>query len=272
MVDGAGSASPPRFAAAGEFLRGLAPEDLGNLLASAADVAFVVDGDGVILDAASSDTDWAGDAVQNWLGRRLIDTVTDETRSKVEDLLRDSSSRSLRWRQVNHPASRGDVPVRYRAIQFGEHGRILVVGRDLRSMATLQQRLVESQQEMEREYNRIRNAEKRYRLLFQLASEAVLILDSNTARVLEANPAASQLFGAEPRRLVGRDFEDLFADGSRQATRSFLAATRIAPRVRQGSCRTRLRQQRRPDDGFNVPTGWRAVPGRCRFANERGVR
>ena len=60
MVDGAGSASPPRFAAAGEFLRGLDPEDLGSLLASAADVAFVVDGDGVILDAAFSDADLAG--------------------------------------------------------------------------------------------------------------------------------------------------------------------------------------------------------------------
>ena len=232
MVDGAGSASPPRFAAAGEFLRGLDPEDLGSLLASTADVAFVVNGDGVILDAAFSDADLAGSAARDWIGRRLIDTVTDESRAKVDDLLRNSSQRtSSRWRQVNHPANRADIPIRYRAIRFGEQGHILIIGRDLRPMAALQQRLVEAQQEMEREYTRIRNAEKRYRLLFQLASESVLLLDSNTARVIEANPAAAQLFGAEPRKLVGRDFEDLFAEASRQATRSFLAATRIAPRV-----------------------------------------
>ena len=232
MVDGAGSASPARFAAAGELLRGLGPEDLGSLLASTADIALVVDGEGVVLDAAFSDADLAGLAGGHWVGRPLIDTVTDESRPKVEDLLRDSSQRgSSRWRQVNHPAGRADVPVRYRAIRYGEHGRILVVGRDLRPLAAIQQRLVEAQQEMEREYTRIRNAEKRYRLLFQLASEAVVILDSNSARIIEANPSAALLFGVEPRKLIGRDFEDLFAESSRQATRSFLAATRIAPRV-----------------------------------------
>ena len=98
-------------------------------------------------------------------------------------------------------------------------------------MATLQQRLVESQQEMEREYTRIRNAEKRYRLLFQLAAEAVLILNSGAARIIDVNPAAAHLLGAEPRRLIGKEFEDLLADSSRQAIRSFLAATRVAPRV-----------------------------------------
>ena len=123
------------------------------------------------------------------------------------------------------------MPIRYRAVRFGDDGRILVVGRDLRPMATLQQRLVESQQEMEREYTRIRNAEKRYRLLFQLAAEAVLILDSGAARIIDVNPAAAHLLGAEPRRLIGREFEDLFAESSRQAIRSFLAATRVAPRV-----------------------------------------
>ena len=106
-----------------------------------------------------------------------------------------------------------------------------MIGRDLRPMAALQQRVVESQQDMEREYTRIRNAEKRYRLLFQLASEAVLILDSSTARITEANPAAALLLGAEPKKLIGRDFEDLFAEASRPTMRSFLAATRIAPRV-----------------------------------------
>jgi transcriptional regulator PpsR len=221
-----------RFSASGELLRGLDPEDVGALLATAADVALVVDDAGLILDAAFSDPDLAKQVAPDWIGRPLIDTVTDETRAKIEELLRDSGRRaSNRWRQVNHPSQDADVPIRYRAVRFGDEGRILVVGRDLRPMATLQQRLVESQQEMEREYTRIRNAEKRYRLLFQLAAEAVLILDSGAARIIDVNPAASHLLGAEPRKLIGREFEDLFAETSRQAIRSFLAATRVAPRV-----------------------------------------
>ncbi len=48
---------------------------------------------------------------------------------------------------------------------------------------------------MERDYSRLRHVETRYRLLFQVTSEAVLVVDAATHKVLEANPAAAQLFG-----------------------------------------------------------------------------
>ena len=98
-------------------------------------------------------------------------------------------------------------------------------------MAVLQQRLAETQQEMEREYIRIRNAEKRYRLLFQLSSEAVLIVDSNTSKIIEANPAALTFLGVDPKKLLGQAFESLVSESSRQVSQSFLSATRVAPRV-----------------------------------------
>ncbi len=232
MIEAAPPALLSRFSAPVEALRGIDAETASELITSVADVALVIDSGGVILDAAFSEADLAKEAYQDWVGRRWIDIVTVESRTKIEELLRDAAQRpSARWRQVNHPASQGaDIPIRYRAIRFGVDRRILAVGRDLRPLAALQQRLAEAQQAMEREYTRIRNAEKRYRMLFQLASEAVLIVDSN-GRVTEANPAAATLIGMEPKRLVGQQFEELFAEPSRQAVRSFLAATRVAPRV-----------------------------------------
>ena len=59
----------------------------------------------------------------------------------------------------------------------------MVAGRDLRPMAAMQQRLVDAQQSMEREYERVRHAESRYRLLFQVTLEAVLVLDAGNGRV-----------------------------------------------------------------------------------------
>ena len=108
---------------------------------------------------------------------------------------------------------------------------MVAVGRDLRAMAALQQRLIEAQQAMEREYARIRDAEKRYRLLFQLAAEAVLIVDAGNQRVVEANPAAAALIGKEAKRLIGHAFGELFDENSQQAARSFVAAVRVAPRI-----------------------------------------
>ena len=63
----------------------------------------------------------------------------------------------------------------------------------------MQQRLVSAQLSMERDYWRLRHVETRYRLLFQVASEAVLILDATSEKLEEANPAAYALLGDKAR-------------------------------------------------------------------------
>jgi transcriptional regulator PpsR len=234
LIDEAGPSPPKaRFAAAKEQLAALDAETAGALVSAAADVSLIVDAAGVILDVAFADPELGKTIHRDWVGRRWVDTVTSETRPKIEDLLRDANSRQpTRWRQVNHPAPDGpDAPVRYCAMRFGPDRRIVAVGRDLRALAALQQRLAEAQQGMEREYARIRNAEKRYRLLFQLSAEAVVVVDAASQRVVEINPAATALFGSEARRAPGAHFVELFDPGSRQAIHSLIAAARVAPRI-----------------------------------------
>ena len=84
--------------------------------------------------------------------------------------------------------------------------RLVALGRDLRDTVALQRRLIDAQQTMERDYWRFRQAETRYRNLFQSSTEAVLIVDGVTLRVLEANPASLALLetaGAKSPRIVG---------------------------------------------------------------------
>ena len=227
------SAPLTRFNAPVESLGSIDPETAAALIVSSSDVALVMDSDGVIRDVAFGNEELAREAYRNWIGRRWTDTVTVESKPKIEEMI--SESRNLkvsRWRQVNHPAAQGpDVPIRYSAVRYSKDRRIVAVGRDLRAMASLQQRLAEAQQAMEREYTRIRDSEKRYRLLFQLAAEAVVIVDAGNQRIIEANPAAAALLGKDARKLVGAGFSDLFDGASRQAAQSFMAALRVAPRV-----------------------------------------
>jgi transcriptional regulator PpsR len=225
--------TPTAFSAPDEALRGINAETAGLLIAMAADVALVIDETGVILDVAFGEPGLAHAFGQDWIGRRWLDVVTADGRPKIEELVREAARRSpTRWRQVSHPAGEdGDIPIRYSAMRFGAAGRVLAAGRDLRPLAALQRRLSEAQQGIEREYTRIRNAEKRYRLLFHLAAEAVLIVDSDSERIMEANPAAATLLGVDLKRLQRQGFSELFAEQSRQAARSFLAAARVAQRV-----------------------------------------
>jgi transcriptional regulator PpsR len=177
------------------------------ILTAASDVALVIDGDGIIRDLHLG-TEPPLEEARDWLGREWIETVTVESRRKVEQMLREArEDSSSRRRQVNHAFSSGlELPVQYTAVRMGTGGGVVAVGRDLRGVAALQQRLVQAQQAMERDYWRLRHVETRYRLLFQLSGEAVLLVDGATRKVVDANPAAARALGAAPKQVVGRAF------------------------------------------------------------------
>ena len=195
------------FEAPVRTLGDLGAEVAGRLIAAAADVTMIIDDAGVIRDLAFGSEDLLREGYYDWLGKPWADTVTIESRPKVEAMLKDSRGSAVpRWRHINHPSAEGaDLPLSYAAValppapQGAAIGRSVVFGRDLRANAALQQRLVSAQQAMERDYWRLRHMETRYRSLFQVASEAVLVVDGSNAKLEEANPAAVSLFGVEAR-------------------------------------------------------------------------
>jgi transcriptional regulator PpsR len=210
-----------------------------RLVGASGDIALVMDEGGTILDVLTPGLDLPPRETRQWRGRPWVQTVTSESRQKVEALLHDAQSEAdaaiARWRQVNHPVGGGDdLPVLYAAVRIapeaGARGRsaarIVAIGRDLRAMVALQRRLVEAQQAMERDYWRFREAETRYRHLFETSAEAVLIIDGTTQRVLEANPAARALCDAARARVVGAPVATLFDPAHAGEVQDLLAAAR----------------------------------------------
>lgn len=223
-----------QFKAPRKSLGDIDAEATATLIAAAADIALVIDREGIIRDVAFGSNDLALEGYSEWLGQSWLDTVTIESRSKIDMLLREAGKQAIsKPRQLNHPSTRGtaDVPVLYSVVQIGQEGRVVALGRDLRKMAALQQRLLDAQQSIEREYQRLRQAETRYRLLFHMASEAVLILDADSQKVMEANPAAGKLMGAAARQLIGRIFPEGLDKGSAQQVQAMLNTVRAAGRA-----------------------------------------
>jgi transcriptional regulator PpsR len=224
-------------------LGALSATTTGTLLSMATDISLVVDANGVIRDVASSTEDLAKESFDEWLGQLWIDTVTLDSRPKVEMLLREagSSSGQANRRHVNQVLSGGrELPLLFSAlrVESGDDARppdrAIACGRDLRATAALQQRLVEAQQAMERDYWKFRHAETRYRHLFQVASEAVLVVDSATQKILEANPAATQLLGGHGTPdLVGQSFPFGVDTASAEALNNLIAGVRATGRSDQ---------------------------------------
>ncbi len=199
-----------RFETPELFLAGLDAETAASLISASADLALILDESGVIQDMAFASEELKEHA--NWLGKRWVQTVTVESRPKVEEMLKEvAAGGSTKWRHINHPSvNQADLALSYTIVPVSrEEGRqhSVAFGRDLRSQVALQQRLVSAQLSMERDYWRLRHVETRYRLLFQVASEAVLILDAATEKLEEANPAAYKLLG-DKSRITGWTFSE----------------------------------------------------------------
>ncbi|MEY2687094.1 MAG: transcriptional regulator PpsR [Pseudomonadota bacterium] len=230
-------------------LASLAPELAETFVSIASDIALVIDPDGVIRNVAQGAAPLMRSA-DAWVGKAFVDTVTNETRGKIQQLLTEVGQQGVsRKREVNLPGAEGlDIPVAFAAIRLGEHGPVLAVGRDLRAIAAIQQRFIDAQQELEREYWQQRQAEARYRLLFQVATDAVMVVDAATLKLIEANRAASHLLGITPDRLVGLGACECIDAVSRSAVEQLLATARSSGRPSE----LRARLNSRPDMAVDI--------------------
>lgn len=218
------------FGDAPTMLGSLDLESITRMAMVAGDITLVLDDSGRIIDASAGEDQFPG--FSDWIGRDWIDTVTVESRAKIMEMLAGARKQQTQhWRQVNHPGTNGDVPVKYVVVPAGENNRNFAFGRDLRETAAVQQRLLQAQQSLERDYMRMRRLEARYRMLFDLSSEPVIIAAADGFRISEANPAAYRLLGAQAGSLENSKLLAQFDRGSREAVIAYLGSALTAGSV-----------------------------------------
>jgi transcriptional regulator PpsR len=228
------------FSNHGRFLAGLDDEAVSIVAAAGADIALTLSDDGTVLDIGGrEDRHATRSEMEGWVGKTFLDIVTVESREKVEDLLAEASrTRITRARQINHVTAVGrDIPVSYRIVSFPGTGNRIALGQDMRAIADMQQRLVRAQIEMERDFRKIRDVESRYRILFHLAHEPLLVLDAQNMKIIDANEGASRLFDRPVKKLVGSQIAASFA--KQDQTSAIEALTAIGLKAREETFKAR---------------------------------
>lgn len=194
---------------------------LGLLLTAVGDLVLLIDKDGAIKDVAGTATSLRG--LQAVVGRPWIETVTVESRAKVQAML--SHDAPGRWRQINQMIGGVEVAIRFLTFPLNGTGRWVAIGRDERASASMQQRLLQVQQSLERDYLSLRQAESRYRLLFDMTTEPMVIADVANRRIREVNPAAAALLGGSAK--LGQPLSGLFPVAERERLIAFLGAASL---------------------------------------------
>ncbi|MEM9731896.1 MAG: transcriptional regulator PpsR [Pseudomonadota bacterium] len=206
---------------------GLDADEAAQLVAKAADVALVIDKDGTIRDAAFSQEALFRNGGRSWIGRKWVDTATEESEDKIVALMEEAwAEGTIRPREINHSLPHGDdVPVRYSAVWVNDEKVLVVFGQDMSAISGLQQKLMHSQLAVEREFARLRAGEMRYRMIFELSDVALVVVDATTLRINDINPAALRLLSVKRRGLDDIKIEHLFDVENADVLHKLLRAT-----------------------------------------------
>ncbi|NBP47347.1 MAG: PAS domain-containing protein, partial [Burkholderiaceae bacterium] len=131
-------------------------DEVAHIVQASADISLTLNRDGVIQSIAFGNPDLRSPSLESWVGKNWLDVVTSESRPKIQALLQDANETSLsRFRQINVPSpGSADLPLLCATLKVGSTGQIIALARDLREISLLQQRLVDAQQAIERDYTR----------------------------------------------------------------------------------------------------------------------
>ncbi len=189
----------------------IGPDILAPILASASDITMAISDMGQILSVLVNPEQDGFGTFHDWQGHDIREVLTSESVRKLEARLEDfargvESTRSL---ELNHRASSGlEFPIRYTLHRIGQDGTILMLGRDLRPVAEIQQQLVEAQLALERDYETNREIGTRLRVLLDITRDAAVFVSLGTGRIVELNAGAAQLMGGSVDGLKGVAIED----------------------------------------------------------------
>ena len=236
----------------------IAPDLLSEILATASDIALLISPSRRIISVLVNPHHRSFGQLTDWEGSLLRDVLTDESCRKLEARLTGmhGARHGETAVELNHAdQSSWEFPVRYSLHRIGSDDSILMLGRDLRPIAEVQQQLVQAQLALERDYETQREMDTRYRVLMEVIRDPVVMVSMSSGRITDINPAAAQILGGSRTDLIGSAMAQEFEGRRRGEFLESLANLAVAESAMPVELTARRSQKRL----FLTPTVFRAA-------------
>ncbi len=185
-----------------------------DLIGAASDLTLVIGPDRVVQAVVANPQGGLASLAVGWEGRPLKSLFAEESWSKLSQRLEQPDG-GLPL-ELNHAGPvQYEFPVRYVLRRWPGTDRLLMMGRDLRAMAEVQQQLVLAHRAIGRDHESQRELETRYRVLMEENSFPLLIVSETTGRIVDLNSSAARLLGAPRGDLLNSPVAQEF-DGRRR--------------------------------------------------------
>ena len=182
------------------------PELLTEILSSASDIALLVDANLRIMSVLVNPNHRSFGQLSDWEGALLASVLTEESLRKFQKRLtemRDARRGPLAVEITHADHANWEFPIRYSMHRIVADGSLLLLGRDLRPIAEVQQQLVAAQMTLERDYETQREMDTRYRVLMEVSRDPIVLISMSSGRIADVNAAAAVLLGGQRADLVG---------------------------------------------------------------------
>lgn len=156
------------------------------------------------------------------LGRHYLDLVASDSRPEVEQFYRQQLSERVANTYREFPAIRKDG----QAVLIGQKVRLITQGNRVAGF----QAVARDMTEQRRGDDAVRRMTE-YRNLFQLANDAILVLDADDGTVLDVNDKACETYGIPREEFIGRKLQELTKDPILATQR--LAQIQAAPNFKE---------------------------------------
>jgi len=190
------------------------PDSFTQVMSLALDLGIVLSPSEEVLGVFANPAFRPKEVLLRFEGMQLRDTLTVESNKKFNQRLADfrADPNMVRPVELNHllPGSSTGFPVRYSFHSIGEGGKILMMGRDLRPIAEMQQQLVSAQMALEKDYEARREHDMQFRVLMASIDDAMMFVSLPDGAVKDCNPAARVLLGKQGGDLVGVSLDQVF--------------------------------------------------------------
>ncbi len=191
----------------------ITPDKIKELFANTADISVLLDRSGIIKDIFISKNFVIASNTKTWINKNIKKFLTIESIEKIENFLgsawnkEDNTGRPI---ELNHVDEKNwEFPIKYHSTVINDNS-VLISGRDLKNIAEMQQQLINAQLSIEKEYEKYRGYDTRFRVMLENSGENILILNANTGQITDANVSAAKLFNSEPPSLINTEMYSLF--------------------------------------------------------------